>query len=765
MKRFILSVIMTASAVIGINAWGYQGQCVSMHQSTGDSLLLDLEYFYTFGPRVDDGKIVWDLTFGTYDGMRTYTEEDITSIEFQTEKEVTNIVRKALTEFYEATNGDQWANNKNWCSDEPIGEWFGIVNDTGNGPTPYPQYLRLDGNQLSGHLPGGDTMQRLVGVRGLNLWSNEIGGELPKSMERMYSLEGVLMDNNQLTGEIPQKMTELPFFYRFEVGKNKMTGSIPASLSRLMDRDFLINLSGNDFSGELPAEIVNHPRFGQLWDYIVPQGGNLAVPDIPAPVMDVTDVNGNHFSTTEVYKNNILTLLYNYSSAKSDYTDKLAKAYEAYKSKGFEVLGMIPGAEDVEEVMEYLYENNINWMNIDPKGFSGFYNRYFLYLNYVNLVDQNGHIVFSSLMDENGKMENTGWNGSTRDQLLFDVLEKKFGTIDYTPYTSTDYSADGEVMTLQKATKGLGVDIVFVGNAFTDKDMAPGGKYETKMKEAMEQFFVYEPLTSLRDRFNVYAVKAVSPNHELYEGTKQAISSNEEAFAYAQKVKDLIPDRPLRVNVIYDSYNAGRSITYMYDDASYVALMANGINRVLNHEGCGHGVGRLLDEYVEDNPNSVPTADEKAYLEEVWTQFGRGANIDLHADVTQTRWSHLAADSRYAGEKLGAYEGAGTYGRDVYRPTMNSMMRYNDTPFNAPSREAIYKYVMQESEGPEWVYDYETFVAFDEPGRQQFVDALQVAASRGETSQPSLTKLGEQVRPLPPVMVKGTWKDALNGRE
>jgi hypothetical protein len=306
------------------------------------------------------------------------------------------------------------------------------------------------------------------------------------------------------------------------------------------------------------------------------------------------------------------------------------------------------------------------------------------------------------------------------------------------------------------------VDIVFVGNAYVDKDMAPGGKYEMKMKEAMEQFFAYEPYTSLRDRFNVYAVKAVSPNQEIYEGTTLAISSVEDAFAYAQKVKELIPDRPLRVNVIYNSYNAGRSITYMFDDASYVAFMLNGVNRVLNHEGGGHGIGRLLDEYVEDNANSVPTAEIKNELEKVWTDFGRGANIDLHADVTQTRWSRLAADSRYAAEKLGAYEGAGTFGREVYRPTQNSMMRYNDIPFNAPSREAIYRYVMQESEGPDWEYDYETFVAFDKLGRQQFADALRVAASRGSDGQNGQTKLGEQVRPLPPVFVEGTWKDALN---
>ena len=69
---------------------------------------------------------------------------------------------------------------------------------------------------------------------------------------------------------------------------------------------------------------------------------------------------------------------------------------------------------------------------------------------------------------------------------------------------------------------------------------------------------------------------------------------------------------------------------------------------------------------------------------------------------------------------------------------------------------------MQELECPDWVYDYETFVAFDESGRQQFADALQVAATRGDGGQPEQTKLGEQVRPLPPVFVKGTWQDAMS---
>ena len=425
---------------------------------------------------------------------------------------------------------------------------------------------------------------------------------------------------------------------------------------------------------------------------------------------------------------------------------------------------MAPG--DIETVNEYLHENGITWLNLDPESFKDYIGRYYMYLNFINLVDRNGNIVFSSIMEDDGKMVDLNWMGSTRDQQVFDVLAEKFGEVDFTPYTSTDYSRDGEVVTLQKASVGQGVDIVFVGNCFVDKDMEPGGKYEQKMRQAMEQFFAYEPYTSLRNRFNVYAVKAVSQNVEMYDGCKQAISTDADAFAYAQKVTTLIPDRPMRVNVVYNAMNAGRSFTYMYDDNSYTAFMFTGVNDVLVHEGGGHGIGRLYDEYVEDQ-GSTATDEVKDYYERMWSENGRGANIDMHSDVSQTRWARFAADSRYAAEELGAYEGSGTYNYGIYRPTQNSMMRFNNAPFNAPSREAIYKYVMQESEGPSWKYDYETFVAFDAPGRAEFAEAMVKAKKarqrtdvEGETAQPD--HLDKQVLPLAPVMVKGSWRDALN---
>lgn len=83
------------------------------------------------------------------------------------------------------------------------------------------------------------------------------------------------------------------------------------------------------------------------------------------------------------------------------------------------------------------------------------------------------------------------------------------------------------------------------------------------------------------------------------------------------------------------------------------------------------------------------------------------------------------------------------------------MMRYNDTPFNAPSREAIYKFVMRESEGSQWVYDYETFVQFDAAGREEFVNAKKSGARTNKRMSP----LRLEPTTKAPILHEGTWRD------
>ena len=56
-----------------------------------------------------------------------------------------------MKDFYEATDGDHWANNAGWLSDAPVGEWHGVPVDDDGRVT----QLRLRENNLAGHIPRG----------------------------------------------------------------------------------------------------------------------------------------------------------------------------------------------------------------------------------------------------------------------------------------------------------------------------------------------------------------------------------------------------------------------------------------------------------------------------------------------------------------------------------------------------------------------------------------------------------------------------------
>ena len=59
--------------------------------------------------------------------------------------------RVALVALYNATGGDNWADNDTWLSDAPLGEWKGVTTNVDGRVTP----LGLSSNELSGGIPAG----------------------------------------------------------------------------------------------------------------------------------------------------------------------------------------------------------------------------------------------------------------------------------------------------------------------------------------------------------------------------------------------------------------------------------------------------------------------------------------------------------------------------------------------------------------------------------------------------------------------------------
>lgn len=697
--------------------------------------------------------------------------------------------RQALIAIYKALDGDNWTNNQNWCSDKPLSEWSGVdVNSAGSVFT-----LSLSG--VSGKLPEEvGQLSNLAGIyiTGLNGFSTAlyncsrlqvISFNMPNNCSWSYDGIGNLSNLRSLTLFSPGSQTplsaEVGQCTNLETLQVRGSGTLPKELGNLTKLKRLW-LSGSGFSGELPAELGNCTALEELelrnnhftgkipdgivknenlwrygWAYIVRGNSfDLSGTEIPVEKFNVTGIDGKTIDAAQIYASNQYTLLYQFAPGYPSDAENVVSLYGRYKEKGLGVIGytssLIEGSTE-ESVQKFVSDFGIEWptflwnMNsgtnlILPQKEGWRYEAFYPYntVPAYTLVDRNGKVV---CYDLNGNL-----------QTISNFITLELGETSY--YQSTDYSQNGRVLTLQEATVGQGIDLVFMGEGFTDKDMDAGGKYETKMREAVEQFFAYEPYKSFRNRFNAYAVKVVSPNAEFADGAVHAFDENsQKAFEYASKVPGINTNR-LYVNIIYNSSRAGRSYTRMYyggsDEGSYVAYNMEGVNVVLNHEAGGHGYAKLADEYVEPGRENTPFT-ETAKLDE-FHAIGWYVNVDYRNNLSTVRWSRLLNDPRYADEGLGLYEGAYTYGLDCYRPTENSMMRYNDCPFNAPSREQIYKRIMSESEGEGWQYNdaaYEAFVAYDVVNRNADVRAL--------LAHPHVMRPADH---RPPVVVKGSWRDA-----
>lgn len=784
-KRLTFVLLLALLPFVGWAQQNYDGQHISIKKNTGDSIQYDISWnrLDNFRPVIRNGRIVW--SFNGWKDKRIDKEvkkgvleeifslDNVESIDFRSKEFDEVEVRKALIEFYNEMDGDNWPEEykTNWCSDKPIWEWYGINGDMNQ--VPWVRSFAMVGvnNLKTTHIP--ECIQRMGPIYYFEFARSNIDGNIPDFFGKNYYLSDLHLGHNKLSGSIPNNLTELPNLHSIGLCDNQFNGLLPEDfVAKMIGKDitFTIDLKFNSFSGQVPKKIKNHPRFNEHWpNLIIQNGGGMDFSDltIPAPLFSFKDVNGNTYELAEVYKKNKFTLLYTWGwwcPWSELYNQQLIPAYLGYKDKGFEVIGFHRGSdEENAKLKDFTITHSIPWIN------SSYYD-----WNWVNggpkdetealmwttstpqvlLVDQNGNVVFNSYMDKDGKYQAE----SLYRNELFLYLEKQLGPIDYNFYTSTDYSHDGEVVTLQEASIENGIDLVFVGEGFTDRNLEEN-IFDQKMYQALHQFFLYEPYASLRDRFNVYAVKTVSPNEEFYgANAKHAIDEDiSKALEYASKVPNLKSDRPMRVAVIYNNYSGGRSYCTMMEDDSFVCFAMDGVSTVLNHEAGGHGIGKLLDEYVEKGNESLTLPDkEKTDLENLWTAKSWGANVDWRSTPTEVKWAKFISDERYLEEKIGIYEGSYLYGKGAYRPTENSMMRYNDTPFNAPSREEIYKRVMKETEGDGWTYDYDTFATFDVSGHQQFVDALTNASRRAP-------KAGEQqqIQTAPPVFVKGTWRDAL----
>ena len=724
---------------------------------------------FTISPNDSDNPRTGIITIAdTNDNQQEITVEQTGKVDYE------KIEREALIAFYKAAGGDDWEDNTNWCSDKPLNEWAGIYTENGR-----VTILRSNGNVVGDIEEMIAPLSKLTYLSVLDLRGNDrIYGKFPKQIYEFSNLKTLGLHNanrfihGTITSDI-KKLLKLEYLYLENLSADKdilhdlcsittlkgiqlygfnLTGTIPEEIGNLKELEYL-NLSKNNLEGGIPASIG---KLGKLLDLNLEWNFNLSG-SIPKEIGNLSNLAHLFLSNTSI------------SGEIPEEIGNLTQLINLY-IRGTKLTGRIP--ESIGNLtnlmglflddnylsgpipnsicnLKNLRKLNLQALNIGtygelsgpiPEDIGNLEN-----LEYLNLIQNKLTGTLPESMSKLTKLTDclllgNRLSGDIPEAVLNSPMWAKwsplnniipqqegyqlnFGEI----YTSTDYSKDGEITLLEQHTEGSGIPIVFMGDAFVDKDMDEGGYYEETMKRAIETFFSKEPTKSLRHLFDVYYIKAVSANNLIggntalgtYHFSHNGVGGDDSKCL--EYVKPHFQDfANLHITVIMNDatyggtcamYTDGLTIAYstLYDTEDYPFV------QTILHESVGHGFGLLADEYCAYTDEM--TEEIKNSIIETQNNYGWNLNVDFTDDPQQVRWHQYISDPRYTDENIGVYEGAyASFAKGVYRPSLYSIMNNRggvDEIFNAPSREIIYKRAMKLAFGDSWTFDYETFVEFD----------------------------------------------------
>lgn len=285
-------------------------------------------------------------------------------------------------------------------------------------------------------------------------------------------------------------------------------------------------------------------------------------------------------------------------------------------------------------------------------------------------------------------------------------LQSGGATTELTIYQHSLSFGDGSWVKLQSASRGAGIDLVFMGDGYSAADII-AGKYVTDINSAVSHYFDIEPYRSYREYFNIYMVYAFSQESGITYVDNKVVTRFETKILsatsthmitnsllckiYSQKVPLINPEMTNVILVANKNHYAGTC--FMNSNGSFVAICPLSplsypydFRGVVQHEAGGHGFGQLGDEYIKYT-GMVP-ASEVDNLR-MYQEYGMFLNVDATSDRSAILWKHFFSDPVYS--YVGAYEGGYYYPQGIWRPESGSLMIDNIRYINAPSREIIVK--------------------------------------------------------------------------
>ena len=183
--------------------------------------------------------------------------------------------KDVLLRIYKANNGVNWPENaqKNWNSEEPIGQWAGVKTNEEGRVTE----LRLTNDSLKGIFPKEIGQLSELKILWLRMRASETGEQpFPASIGDLVNLENLSLSGGVKNAELVfpplGKMSSLKTLYLggeartpegfgllqslVDVEFSGNIGDLPAELSKLVNLERIF-IRGSAFTGQIPADIGN----------------------------------------------------------------------------------------------------------------------------------------------------------------------------------------------------------------------------------------------------------------------------------------------------------------------------------------------------------------------------------------------------------------------------------------------------------------------------------------------------------------------------
>ena len=204
------------------------------------AVLLDAEAGSSSPNNPPRDALAWMLFEDAYDG---YDWAGLARDPPNVDAEFAFVQRLAVSTFYIAMGGDDWANNTNWMTGEDVCDWHGIECHYGSSSSSSSssdvvrrdaiRSLALPDNRLRGSLPAEVTA--LAHLENLEVFRNEIEGAIPPHLYRMTTLRTLFLDENSISGTISTEIGNLVNLEKFTLNRNEIVGEIPTEIGALVN--------------------------------------------------------------------------------------------------------------------------------------------------------------------------------------------------------------------------------------------------------------------------------------------------------------------------------------------------------------------------------------------------------------------------------------------------------------------------------------------------------------------------------------------------